>query len=381
MLAHLKKALVGLLVTLVLLVVLEGLCSVGWVLGDYRYYKKKAHVAAEFKEEFHSRHDPEIGWVHIPGKQLKDFYGPGKTMSINADGLRGREDYVGKKPAGKKRVLLLGDSFTLGYGVDDSQTFTAHLQQLHPGIQFVNMGQGGYSIGQCYQWFKREGMKLQPDAVVFSFIVDDFWRMASTRTGNGFATPDYQLSPDGTLQISGTPLPGKIGKGEALVEVAQKRRFLLERISLARTMAALVGALPEPPKQKQRAEVYEVGQAIIDRLRRELAAQHIPLVLVLLPEYNDLTQATFQNTYQGVSRALTGYCQPRNQPYVDLYPAFQQVGPPAEGYFLQEQWRHYSESGNAFVANLIHQYLSHALNEYLTSNGQVPGNPLDVPHE
>ncbi|MFT5126155.1 MAG: hypothetical protein ACI97B_004809 [Verrucomicrobiales bacterium] len=373
----LKKILSGLLITLVLLVLFEGLCSLTWMMTDYKAFKKKLSATTEFKEEFHSRYDAEIGWEHIPGKQLKDFYGSGKTITINADGIRGTEDYVGKKAPGRKRIVLLGDSFTMGYGVDDQQTFPAHLQQLHPGMQFINMGQGGYSLGQCYQWFKREGMKLEPDAVVLCFIVDDFWRMGSTRTGNGFATPEFTLSPSGQLAISGQPLPEKIPKGAPLIERAQQHRFLIERSGLARTMGSLVGALPEPPAPRQQNDVYQVGQAVIDQLRSELAAKNIPLVLVLLPEINDLTSRGFQDTYNQVSQAITAYCLPRKQPFVDLSPSFQQVGPAAEAYFLQEHWRHYSESGNAYVAGLIHQYLAHALTGYAPAHGQGPVNALD----
>jgi hypothetical protein len=46
-------------------------------------------------------------------------------IRINAAGLRGAE--LGPKTPGKERILVLGDSFVFGVGVEDTETFTAGL--------------------------------------------------------------------------------------------------------------------------------------------------------------------------------------------------------------------------------------------------------------
>ena len=129
--------------------------------------------------------------MHVPGTSLSEFYGPGRGLTINRDGFRGVEDYIGHKPKDRFRVVCLGDSFTLGYGVDDRDTFPARLERIEPRVQAVNMGQGGYSVGQCCLWHRRTGASLEADALVFAFIADDIWRMGGERMANGYAKPQF----------------------------------------------------------------------------------------------------------------------------------------------------------------------------------------------
>jgi len=46
---------------------------------------------------------------------------------VNNLGIRGKDSSF-KKPSGHYRVLMLGDSFTMGKGVEDDQTFSALMQ-------------------------------------------------------------------------------------------------------------------------------------------------------------------------------------------------------------------------------------------------------------
>lgn len=177
-----------------LLIFLEGLLSAVWVGLEVGTLLSDGPRVAELKEEFHCQYDEELGWANKPGTRLEDFYGPGKSITINANGVRGLSDLSKDKPDGTFRAICLGDSFTLGYGVDDRETFPFLLQEEGgAGVETVNMGQGGYSIGQCYLWLKRLGPELKPDLVVCIFIVEDFRRLMTGRTANWFATPRFDV--------------------------------------------------------------------------------------------------------------------------------------------------------------------------------------------
>ena len=96
------------------------------------------------------RFDPDLGWTSVPDTRLENFYGPGRHLTINGQGVRAKRAYAAEPPAGRRRALCAGDAFTLGPGVDDDSTWCAQLEQIEPQLETVNLGQGGYGLDQIY---------------------------------------------------------------------------------------------------------------------------------------------------------------------------------------------------------------------------------------
>jgi lysophospholipase L1-like esterase len=119
--------------------------------------------------------DPEIGYVLTPGYsgelERAEFRTP---IHIGQSGLRGRD------PAPRQqdtvRILVLGDSQAWGFGVTDSQTFSAVLEdslsQRFPerDIQVLNAGVPGYGTADELAFLEARGEELQPDIVVVQFL-------------------------------------------------------------------------------------------------------------------------------------------------------------------------------------------------------------------
>ena len=91
-------------------------------------------------------------------------------LRTNADGFRGPE-----LPAEFERsVLFLGDSFTLGYGVDDGLEFPHRIRSvLPPGLTAINAGIGGTGNGRWPRFLEREGERLRPEVVVLQVCGND----------------------------------------------------------------------------------------------------------------------------------------------------------------------------------------------------------------
>jgi hypothetical protein len=103
------------------------------------------------------------------------------VQRVNNLGLRGPDTTV-EKPPGTYRILMLGDSFTMGKGVEDDQTFTALLSVSlgkriadcgGPAIEVLNGGVDSYSPILSYIQLKRDIAPLRPDLVLLNLDVSD----------------------------------------------------------------------------------------------------------------------------------------------------------------------------------------------------------------
>lgn len=106
-------------------------------------------------------------------------------FAINARGLRAPRDYPYEKPAGTKRIVSLGDSFTIGYEVEVEDCFSSVLErELRAAgidVEVLNAGVSGYSNAEECLLLEREMFAYDPDVVVVSYYVND--SVDNTRTG------------------------------------------------------------------------------------------------------------------------------------------------------------------------------------------------------
>lgn len=116
--------------------------------------------------EFFCRFDPELGWAPLPN--ITALHRKGDLSGLvhqNNYGLRGPDDMQLNKTTGKKRVLVLGDSYTWGYGVNQTELFSA--PEVHgTNDEILNFGVSGYGTDQEYLFYQRAGTNFVVDEVV-----------------------------------------------------------------------------------------------------------------------------------------------------------------------------------------------------------------------
>jgi hypothetical protein len=118
--------------------------------------------------------------------------------------LRGRREIPYEKPAGVRRVLVLGDSFTFGQDVSDDETYCHQLERLLPGAEVLNLGVHGYGHDQMLLYLQEEGAKYRPDVVLLGFLYDDMERnLVGFRD---YAKPRFEQR-DGRLELRNVPVP------------------------------------------------------------------------------------------------------------------------------------------------------------------------------
>lgn len=96
-------------------------------------------------------------------------------VSINSMGFRGPEPDLQNTNA--VRILLLGDSFTFGYGVEYEQTFGALLERnlLEAGVTSMvfNAGVTGWGSAQQFLFAADHFARLRPDIIIVTFCEND----------------------------------------------------------------------------------------------------------------------------------------------------------------------------------------------------------------
>lgn len=115
--------------------------------------------------------NPLIGHVHKPNTSARLM---GVDVRINSDGFRDKEYSVSRN--NKYRIIIIGDSLTFGWGVEEKNTFASILEReinkKYP-VEIINLGAGNYNTEQEVNLFIEKGLKYKPDKVVVFYFIND----------------------------------------------------------------------------------------------------------------------------------------------------------------------------------------------------------------
>jgi len=167
----------------------------------------RAEIVSELIDQsqgvFDSFHDPMVGRVLVPG--LEGRMVRVVAVSTNSYGMRERE-YVLPKPPGTVRVVLLGDSYVFGSGVEAEErlgvalegslreysNYSGVIEVLHLGVPSWNL------VSEC-TWLGRQLHAMQPDLVIQVAVPNDLDDVSGVR---GFGT-QARFSPQKRWRASG----------------------------------------------------------------------------------------------------------------------------------------------------------------------------------
>jgi hypothetical protein len=149
------------------------------------------------------RPDPVMNRAHIPNLHftyvVRDSERFGIPVTYNDKGLHDYE-YAYEKGEKTVRVIVLGDSFVEALQVERDQNFCKRIERTlndadpDRAYQVINMGVSGYSPILQYLYLKREGMRYDPDIVLFCFFMNDVYEDSVYK---GLATFDEAGLPTG----------------------------------------------------------------------------------------------------------------------------------------------------------------------------------------
>jgi lysophospholipase L1-like esterase len=107
----------------------------------------------------------------------RDYFGHrhgGPRIHANTLGFRERE--IGPKSPDRYRIAIVGDSFTWGQGIEESERYSNLLQRyLGPGYEVLNFGVPGNNLPEHGQVLEQT-LPVSPDFVLLQLYVND-WEM------------------------------------------------------------------------------------------------------------------------------------------------------------------------------------------------------------
>lgn len=216
-------------------------------------------------------------------------------FQINGQGMRSDHDFPYAKPPGVKRIVSLGDSFTIGYEVNHQESFSSIVEERLNAkgykVEVLNTGVSGYSNAEELLYLERELLKYSPDIVMLSYCSNDLEDNVRT---NLFKLEDGKLVegdknyvPMGKIAdiLNRNPLANFLSERSNLfVFVKERATLAIKATKVANNMEA-VEFRDGQAESNDPTYIYQrqLAVAILDRLYEVTRKLNIPLVLHSIP--------------------------------------------------------------------------------------------------
>ena len=294
------------------------------------------------------KYDPLLGWAHEPGQE-----GIFKTpqfrtvVRINEKGLRD-DQHSYERQNDIERILVLGDSFAWGYGVEESERFSQLLEK-SLGVEVINAGVSGYSTDQELLWYRSEGIKYETDLVILVLAGNDVGDNDQQLVNTIYYKPKFVVE-EGQLVPIGYPVPKTSPQGIFIYSLSQHSSlayFLIQRYFDLHTVYRKIKAnsdLAVSPVSGKGAEQepFELTIALIDEMRNIAESRKAKFMIVTTDRWwNHPSRETYKDLINSLQSegflVLDVESMPGFEPEVMLIPN--------DG--------HWNQAGHKFVAEKI----------------------------
>jgi hypothetical protein len=249
-------------------------------------------------------------------------------IAVNAIGLRYSE--LGPRTADEYRVLVLGDSITLGDFVPEDETFPRQLEKLTAGrsrkIRFINAGLPGVGTMEELYLYEEVRDRVQPDLVLVAMYLNDAQTAGAVYVKS--IPPPFSKSRFLTWAANRVQLIGKRFVREQRVQIDPKWR---EGFRAGRELRT--GYMFDS-KDAFDFEIYnaymdfglawnpgswEILDGVVASLQQETSEKGTRLAIALFPVHLQVMGSYEDHRPQDRCREM---CARRGIPYLDLLPAF-----------------------------------------------------------
>lgn len=382
-------------------------------------------------------YDPELGWKGPPrASGLYRTRGVTTEVALNSGGWRDDEPASARRPAGgspevplapdrerdgttvkpvraqhpaeagpagsasppppllpaavHKDIVLLGDSFAWGYGVNRGEMFADQVERLLPGFQIRNLAISGFGTDQELLALRRFGLDPRPDIVVVQFAVENDIYTILTNDAYNLPKPRFVLL-GGTLSLEGVPVP-KVANWENESRGSAAKAFLTRNIrlyawarprwaALREKVSGLFGRDPEDVVASRRVrllattpgtrieEGWRLAEALLAAIHQEAARAGARTVLLEVPDRLQVDDELWEDAVRafGLDRGRYDRTLPEKRlraiteragiGYVELLDPLRRTMSAGENVFLAEDI-HWNATGHKIAAEELARALA-----------------------
>jgi len=322
--------------------------------------------------------DPPDGYRMRPGYsgRITNRTEYDTRATINSDGMRGPEIDAGHP--GRERVLVTGDSFTFGIGVEEPECYVrrlkTELRRLGRPADVLNGGLPGLAgTPDEVRWLERHGLENDPDLIVLGIFVGNDLQDALAPMG-GFEIVDGLMAPKGSrpglkvwlhthshlyAMLKGS-LPSRLQNGlRSALGMGEpwSQRYFREGFSIySRTISPQVAA------------GESATAAALDRLLALTTPRGIRVAALIIPDLVQLDADIWAESLARIGADPADFSPDRPTriflrlladheiPTLDLTPTFQTHLDAGEALYFPED-RHWTPAGHALAARRLASFL------------------------
>jgi lysophospholipase L1-like esterase len=275
------------------------------------------------------------------------------SYRANSYGARDRERT--RENQGKKRAIVLGDSFTEGYGVKSEDRFSDRLEAA-TGIEHLNFGTAGsFGPTQYYLLYKKLAKQFEHDAILvcllpFNDFLDDDYEYGKIVHASRYRPYFVGKAPNFELIYSQKEVPPPDSKTiENLVREFTFTGNWLKRMKwLARHNASglrpdYAGYLDYTPEQWQRL------CHVLTLLRQDSKGKE--MLVLTFPDVVSIQRMDGQ-TASALSTNLADFCRSQDMRYLDLLPGIRSAGKGWQACYYADD-PHWNAYGHQVAAQCI----------------------------
>jgi hypothetical protein len=246
--------------------------------------------------------DEALGWVVKKG-------GKGEGYEANAQGVRTADPtrvFDPTPPAGKIRIVAVGDSFTHGDDVKNDETWEVALEKLRADLEVLNLGVPAFGTDQALLRWRREVDNFSPQISILGIWPENICRNLNIaryylNPASGFMTKPRFLVENGALKLINSPVVGpedlpkvlsepesaSILKDDYWYDPRETTRKAYQHVRVLQALGSIVDLMR---RKSMRDRLYSgedpAGDAITVRIAEAFAAEAkakntLPLVLLI----------------------------------------------------------------------------------------------------